>query len=93
MFINNKQRELRNNQELYVPITANHYGENTFSYFFINFYKNFGKNEFYNSYNVFRNKISVLMKNYFIKFIKLFPKFNLIYKNLDYFESKNKKIY
>ena len=86
-FVNNKVRRLRKNN-LELPAVKTHYGEKTFSYFFIKIYNNFDLVGFHNEFKIFSSNLNSNLKNIFEKFVNIFSIFNLYYKNLDYLEKK-----
>ena len=75
---------------LLLPAIKTHYGEKTFQFFFIKFFNNFGKKDFFASYELFISNINRNFNCIFRNFIKIFPIFDIFYKNLDYLDKKNK---
>ena len=75
---------------LLLPAIKTHYGEKTFQFFFIKFFNNFGKKDFFASYELFISNINRNLNCIFRNFIKIFPIFDIFYKNLDYLDKKNK---
>ena len=90
-FVKNKTRELRRYNNLVLPAFKTHYGEKTFSYFFIKLFNNFGQNNFYSEFKFFMHTLYDNIKTIFEKFVKLFSIFDIFYKNLDYLNKKTEK--
>ena len=77
---------------LLLPAIKTHYGEKTFQFFFIKLFNNFGKKDFFSNYELFISNINRNLNCIFRNFIKIFPIFDIFYKNLDYLDKKNKQI-
>ena len=71
-------------------VIKTHYGEKTFQFFFIKFFNNFGKKDFFANYELFISNINRNLNCIFRNFIKIFPISDIFYKNLDYLDKKNK---
>ena len=67
-------------------IKFSHYGEKTFNYFFSKLLNEFCQNVFLFNYQLFKYMIFNNINNIYLKFIIIFKKYNLIYKNFDYLE-------
>jgi hypothetical protein len=59
-------------------------------FFFIKLFNNFGKKDFFSNYELFISNINRNLNCIFRSFIKIFPIFDIFYKNLDYLGKKNK---
>jgi hypothetical protein len=66
-FTNSRAR----NPSLILPVIRTHFGEKSFSFFFINFFNNFGKKSFFNNYATFVYDHKFTFKNSFIFFLFL----------------------
>jgi hypothetical protein len=75
-----------------LPVIKTHYGEKKFQFFFIKLFNNFGKKDFFPNYELFISNINRNLNCIFRNFIKIFPIFDIFYKNLDYLDKKNKQI-
>jgi len=75
---------------LILPVIKTHFGEKTFQFFFIKLFNNFGKKDFFSNYELYISSINRNLKSIFIKFVNIFPIFNVFYKNLDYLDKKSK---
>ena len=52
---------------------------------------NFGKKDFFSNYELFISNINRNLNCIFRNFIKIFPIFDIFYKNLDYLDKKKQK--
>ena len=64
-----------------------HYGEQTFNFFSSNLLNEFCPNDFLIKYELFRTIIFNNINIIYIKFIKVFKKYDIYYKNFDYLEN------
>ena len=67
-------------------IKFSHYGEQTFNYFSSKLLNEFCQSVFLFNYELFRYMIFNNINNIYLKFILIFKKYNLTYKNFDYLE-------
>ena len=79
-FVNSKVRRLRKNN-LELRAVKTHYGEKTFSYFFVNLYNSFSQVDFHNEFKKIYSNFNSNIKNIFEKFVNIYPIFNIFYKN------------
>jgi hypothetical protein len=81
----NKHHLLRNSTDLYVPSIGkfNHYGEETFEYFFSKFINNLIINDINLNFTFFKSRIMNNINLIFILFTNIFNKFDLNFKNFN----------